>query len=86
MGREETEGSWVLVSSAWDSCFPSLGLSFSICRMGGLSPSSALPHGCHHLVTVSLQSLFSSPRAETRPFAARSLAERRLWWCPLWFT
>ena len=48
-GEGEAEGSEILVFGTWDSYFSFMGLSFSICKMGGWSPcfgqSALLPCG-----------------------------------------
>lgn len=51
--RGGAEGSSVLVSSARDNRFPSLRLSFSIYKMGGLSPSFEQPRHLLHCGVVT---------------------------------
>lgn len=77
MERGEAEGSWVLASSGWHSCFHSLRLSFSIYKRRGLPPSfsklSLATLWCCDLVVPSSQSLFPRPSREPWPGPSLSL-------------
>lgn len=50
MERGEGEGAWLPASGGWDSHIPSLRLSFSIYKRGGLAPSFKQLQPCYTVV------------------------------------
>ena len=60
-GEGEAEGSEILVFGTWDTYFSFMGLSFSICKMGGLSPSFGQSLPCYPVVSRSDNCLFAEP-------------------------
>ena len=60
-GEGEAEGSEILVFGTWDTYFSFMRLSFSICKMGGLSPSFGQSLPCYPVVSRSDNCLFAKP-------------------------
>lgn len=52
---------WILVFSTWDCCFPFMGLSFSICKMGGFSPCFGPCQHHHAAMSQCSHCLFAEP-------------------------